>query len=130
MVGRKDQNDKIFFKLLLLAVYFVFFAVQLILRYTSIQSQQTFGPNIYLSVSVGKPGIANSILFREDHKKNISLLYLNKRYHPKGAVLIPPQNFQIHCFYSEVPEKCYFRPDNITEIKINSPFLRGPPSAI
>jgi hypothetical protein len=128
MTGNKEQYDKIFFKFLLLTVYFVFFTVQLLLRYTSPQSQQSLETDNCCKTLKSKSGIPKNIVSRDDPKKNKSLTYLNKRYHPKDGVIIPSMDFQVHYFYAVELSSFYSSCENIPGTRIKTASLRGPPA--
>ncbi len=128
MRSRKNQYGKVLFKLLLIAVYFGFFIVQIFLRYTSPQSQQSLGTDNVHCTSTVKSTTAKNILSKKDPKKNKTLCYLNKRYHPKEAVVIPMDDLNLHCFYSQIHSRFYFRNNYIPHAKIPASYLRGPPA--
>jgi hypothetical protein len=130
MMAGKKQYGKVSFKLLLLAVYFVFFVVQSFLRFTSPQSRQSLETDNYQKTFTGKSCDSKNILSQNNLGKNKSLTYLNKRFHPKHAVIIPSNDFELRNFYANGFVKPYFRDEYIADIKINSISLRGPPSLI
>ena len=128
MYSGKKQYSKLFYKLLLLAVYFAFFTVQLLLRYTSSHSQQSLEGNNYQKDIPAKSAFTKTFISKSDNKKDKHLSYLNKRFHPKDAVIVPSHEFQLQSFYSKVTPKSFFKDEHIADIKINSTLLRGPPS--
>jgi hypothetical protein len=128
MGRRKNSYGKVLFKLFLSAIYFGFFTVQIFLRYTSPQSQQSLCTNNVQYTSTVKSTIAKNILSRKDSKKNKTLCYLNKRYHPKEAIIILMDDFNLHCVYSENHSRSYFSNNYIPHIKIPASYLRGPPA--
>jgi hypothetical protein len=128
MLGRKNPYGKVLFKFFLSAIYFGFFTVQIFLRYTSPQSQQSLNTDNVRCLSSVKSTIAKNILSNKDPKKNKTLCYLNKRYHPKEAVIIPMDDFNLHCFYSQIHPRFYFSNIYIPHAKIPASYLRGPPA--
>ncbi|HSZ85470.1 MAG TPA: hypothetical protein VK787_05535 [Puia sp.] len=125
----KKQYTKLFFKLLLLAVYFGFFTVQLFLRYTSSHSQQFLDlDNSYQKNLTEKSFTIKTVLSKDETHKCKSLSYLNKRFHPKHNVILPDVDLQIKNIYSIFSVNFYFINNGITELKVNKPSLRGPPA--
>lgn len=127
MFDSKTRYDKVFFKLLLLAVYFAFFTVQIFLRFASPQSKQFLGADDFQKTVVLKTGTLKNTLSNAGSDKNGSSSYLNKHYQPKDVLMIPSQICLLTYFYPEVLFKFYFGKEDITEIKPNEAFLRGPP---
>ena len=127
MVCREKHYTKLIFKLLLLAVYCVFFIVQLFLRYTSSHSQQSLDLDSYQKNLSEKSFSSKTILSRDKDPKNFSLSYLNKRFHPKNNVILPDLNLQLENICVVYSVNFYIIKNGITEIKVNKPSLRGPP---
>lgn len=129
MAADKKGYVRLFFKVLLLAVYFAFFSVQLFLRYTSSNSLQSLALDLdnYHKNIASKSFHAKALISQKDTKKNKNLTYLNKRFHPQDEVTIPSHDFQIRFYYSEVAKNFFFRDVHTVDIKINSASLRGPP---
>jgi hypothetical protein len=124
---RKEQYTKLFFKLLLLAVYFGFFTVQLFLRYTSAHAQQSLDLDSYQKNLTEKTFAIKTVLSKDETPKTKSLCYLNKRFHPKDNVILPDLDFQIKNFYAIRSAKFYFVDGHLAGSKINTASLRGPP---
>ncbi len=127
MNSRNKQYGRLFFKVLLLSVYFVFFSVQLLLRYTSSHSQESLEVETCRQNSVANSHTGKILALRNESKANKSLSYLNKRFHPKDEVIVPSHDFEFQPFYSEAAVKSYFGEEHIGGIKINTISLRGPP---
>jgi hypothetical protein len=124
----KKQYTKLFFKLLLLAVYFGFFTVQLFLRYTSSHSQQSLDLDSYQKNITERSFAIKTVLAKDETNKAKSLSYLNKRFHPKDSVIIPDLDLQVKNFYVIRSEKFYFAHGHIAESNTHILFLRGPPA--
>src|ERR1700689_1932133 len=114
------QYGKLFFKFFLLAIYFVFFSVQLFFRFDLSHSQQSLESDNYQKNFVGKSVNGKIIVAKAETKKDKSLTYLNKRFHPKNEIIIPDLDFQADHFYSAFFVKFYSRNNRIRTIKINS----------
>jgi hypothetical protein len=128
MLRGKNSYDKVLFKLFLSVIYFGFFTVQIFLRYTSPQSQQSLSTDKVQYTSAVKSTIAKNILSKKDSKKSKALCYLNKRYHPKEAIIILMDDFNLHCVYFENHSRFYFSNNYVPHIKIPARYLRGPPA--
>jgi hypothetical protein len=127
-LARKKQYNRIFFRLLLFALYFVFFIVQVFLRLTSPESQQFLGTGNYQKPLAPKSSNSKNIISKANPGKKNPSSYLNKRYHPKDSVAIPSREVQLCHFYSEISSKFYSDKDYTPHAKINSGSLRGPPN--
>jgi hypothetical protein len=123
----KKQYTKLFFKLLLLAVYFGFFTVQLFLRYTSSHSQQSLDLYSYQKNVTKKISPIKTVLSKNENPKTRSLSYLNKRFHPKNNVILPDLDLQLKNIYSIFSVNFYFINKGVAVLKVNKPSLRGPP---
>jgi hypothetical protein len=128
MNSRKKRYTKLFFKFLLLAVYFGFFTVQLFLRYTSSHSQQSLDLDSYQKNPTEKSFNVKTILSKDETPKTKSLSYLNKRFHPKDNVILPDLDPQIKNFYTTLSTKFYFDDGHVAELNTHSLSLRGPPA--
>jgi hypothetical protein len=129
MVSGKKQYGKLFFKLLLFTVYFLFFTVQIFLRFASPNSQQVLGQQNLQRSSAPYSATNKSILSKANPEKSkSSSSYLNKHYHPKDSVGIAAQEFHLTHSYPECLTKFHSRQEKIAGIKLNTAFLRGPPS--
>ena len=112
----------------MLAVYFVFFSVQLFLRFDLSHSRQSLESESYQKNFSDRSVAGKIIIAKSETNKDKSLTYLNKRFHPKNEIIIPDLDFEGNHFYSAVPVKFYLPDNTITPIKINSASLRGPPA--
>jgi|SRR5271170_605279 len=122
------QYGKLFFKFFLLAIYFVFFSVQLFFRFDLSHSQQSLESDNYQKGFVGKSVNGKIAGATTETKKDKSLTYLNKRFHPKNEIIVPNLDFKFDNFYS-VGSKSFYFPDNrVLNTKENSVSLRGPPA--
>jgi hypothetical protein len=128
MVAGKNVYVRLFFKVLLLAVYFAFFSVQLFLRYTSSHSLQSLNLDSYKETAVAKKVTNAESVSSKDTKKNNSISYLNKRFHPQDEVTIPSQELHIERFYKEVRISFLIPDDYIKNTPIYTFSLRGPPA--
>lgn len=124
---REKKYTRLFFKLLLLTVYFCFFAVQIFLRYTSSHSQQSLDLYNYQKNLTEKSFTIKTVLSKNETHKSRSLSYLNKRFHPKYNVILPDLDLQLKNIYPGFSVNFYFISNGITELKVNKPSLRGPP---
>jgi hypothetical protein len=124
----KRQHTKLFFKLLLLAVYFGFFTVQLFLRYTSSHSQQSLYLDSYQKDLTQRSFAIKTVLSKDEIPKSRSLSYLNKRFHPKDNVILPDLALQIKIFYITALTKFYFVDGHVAGSDTHTLFLRGPPA--
>src|ERR1700735_5378014 len=124
----KKQYSRLFFKLLLLAVYFGFFTVQLFLRYTSSYSQQSLDLDSYQKSLSERSFVIKTVLAKDATSKTKSLSYLNKRFHPKNNVILSDLDLQIKNFYAIQSAKFYFADGHIAESNTHILFLRGPPA--
>jgi hypothetical protein len=122
----KKQYAQLVFKCLLLAVYFVFFSVQLLLRYTSDHSQQSLDFERYQKRFNKKTIAGNAISSKDEIRKSRPFTYLNKRFHPKDYV-IPnlAVGLQQLCLLSSV--NYYLINKRVPKSKINTSCFRGPP---
>jgi len=128
MAVRNRQYSRLFFKLLLFAVYFLFFTVQLFLRFSSPNSQQFLGQPNFQSSSAFTTTACKIILSKAKPEKNGSTSYLNKHYHPKDPAGITAQEFCLTHSFRLCSTKSHFSKQKIADIKLNTAFLRGPPS--
>ena len=129
MVNRKRQYSKLFFKLFLFTVYFIFFTVQIFLRFTSPHSKQFLGADNFLKTAGPKPQIGRSFFFLNNSgKSSYTSTYLNKHYHPKDGVIFPSHDFLSHFFYPDLPKQFFFIHEDVVRIKMAFTPLRGPPS--
>jgi hypothetical protein len=125
---KQKQYGKVFFKFFLLAIYFVFFSVQLFFRFDLSHSQQSLESDNYQKNFVGKSVKEKVTGTKAETKKDRSLTYLNKRFHPKNEIIVPELDFKFSNFYS-VGFKIFYFPDNsVSNTKANSVSLRGPPA--
>ena len=118
--------SRIFFKLLLLALYFVFFTVQLFLRFTSPQSQQLLG--IDYSKSINNKKVCKNSLCKSQKGNKENASYLNKHFQPKEELFVSSLIFQFHNSYRIVLSNFFYRADKIKDSKSFFTSLRGPPS--
>ena len=128
MATEKKGYVRLFFKVLLLAVYFAFFSVQLFLRYASSHSQQSLELYSYQKNVAAKPTLEKIFLSQNGNKKNKNHSYLNKRFHPQNEVVFPSHYFPFHSFYTVVAELFHVTAEHFTDAEINSASLRGPPA--
>ena len=129
MAARNKHYSKIFFKSILFAVYFLFFTVQLFLRFASPNSQQFLGqPNFQSSSTSFTSTAVKNILSNPKSEKSGPTCYLNKHYHLKDAAGITAQVFHLVYSYGECLNKFYFGKERVADIKLNTAFLRGPPA--
>ncbi|HLK29684.1 MAG TPA: hypothetical protein VKT28_13995 [Puia sp.] len=127
MVADKKGYVRLFFKLLLLAVYFAFFSVQLFLRYTSSHSLQSLDLDSYKKIAASKTLSDKVYISQKDTKKSKNLSYLNKRFHPQDAVNISFSDFQVQAVFAEVKNKFYTTDKYFASLGIITSSLRGPP---
>jgi hypothetical protein len=128
MNWKQKQCGRLFFRFFLLAIYFVFFSVQLFFRFDSSHSRQTLESDNYQKSFVGKSGNEKIIGAKAKTKKDKSLTYLNKRFHLKNEMIVPELDLIFGNFYS-VGSKVFYCPDNsVSNTKTNSVPLRGPPA--
>jgi hypothetical protein len=116
------------FKLVLLAVYFAFFSVQLLLRFDSSLARQSLDGDGYKFYAAGILRYEHAKCSGQKVVKNKFLSYLNKRFHPKDALIAPPATSDFVSYYIPVVENSYFRDSYIAALKIKKPSFRGPPS--
>jgi|SRR5580704_1337276 hypothetical protein len=128
MHDKRRQYGRIVFKLLLLAVYFVFFNVQLLLRYSSPRSLQFLESGSYRNLISNQSAGPKAITVHPIANKNESVCYLNKRYHPKDAVNVSIQEFKFEYFYAEISVRFCLDKEDISRLKTNTTPLRGPPA--
>ena len=128
MYRKQQQYGKLFFKFFLLAIYFVFFSVQLFFRFDLSHSRQSLETESYQKNFSDRSVAGKIILAKSETKKDKSLTYLNKRFHPKNEIIIPNLDFEVNHFYSVVSVKFYLPDNTISPVKINSASLRGPPA--
>ena len=128
MVCKEKQYTKLIFKLLLLAVYFVFFTVQLFLRYSSCHAQQSLDLDSYQKNLTEKSLSSTTVLSKDDRTRSLSLSYLNKRFHPENNLILPDLALQIKNLDAIRSKKFYFVDDRVAELKMHAPTLRGPPT--
>jgi hypothetical protein len=120
----KSNNAQVVFKSMLLAVYFAFFSVQLLLRFDASLSRQSLDTESYKSHADRERTMASVEL----QGKNKCLSYLNKRFHPKDALFAPALADQLDLVHSPCTEKCYWTEPYISVLKIDRPSFRGPPT--
>ncbi|HLY71382.1 MAG TPA: hypothetical protein VKR53_16725 [Puia sp.] len=125
---KEKQYTKLIFKLLLLAVYFVFFTVQLFLRYSSCHAQQSLDLDSYQKNLTEKSLSSTTVLSKDDRTRSLSLSYLNKRFHPENNLFLPDLALQIKNSDAIRSKKFYFVDDRVAELKMHAPTLRGPPT--
>ena len=77
----------------MLAIYFVFFSVQLFFRFDLSHSQQSLESDNYQKNFVGKSINEKVTRAKAEAKKDKSLTYLNKRFHPKNEIIVPALDF-------------------------------------
>ena len=130
MFGKKKQYDKIFFKLILFAVYSVFFTVQIFLRFTSPQSQQSLGQDNYQKTFAFKPDARKNIFPENTATKITTSVYLNKHYHPKDVVILPFQDLELKYIYFDFPASYAFTNAQFSGNRIGTTSLRGPPAML
>jgi hypothetical protein len=118
---------KLFFRLLLLAVYFGFFCVQFFLRYTSSHSQQSLDLD-NCHEKFASSTVSAKASCKSDTKKSSPPSYLNKRFQPQDAVMVPVCDFGIPGFYSLIGKKNWPTESHLFDRKLNALSLRGPPS--
>jgi hypothetical protein len=127
MNHRKRKYPRLVFKLVLLAVYFAFFAVQLAFRFNASLAQQSLESACYQKNPAKGWNIERGKEFDNLRGKNKTLSYLNKRFHPKNAVIVSAVTSDFVSYYIPVVENSYFRDSYIAALKINRPSFRGPP---
>lgn len=123
--GRKNCT-KLFFKLLLLVVYFSFFSVQFFLRYTSANSQQSLGFRAHFPAQAASEKLA----YKNTHNPGKLLCYLNKRFQPQDAVMLPVFDYGFRAFYRLVSNKSREQSSYLAVRKLNATSLRGPPNPL
>jgi hypothetical protein len=128
MATEKKSYVRLFFKVLLLAVYFAFFSVQLFLRYASSHSQQSLNLVCYQKNVVAKQTLEKIFLSQKGNKKNKNHSYLNKRFHPQDEVVFPSHYIPFRTFYTVVVGFFHATDEHFTDAEINSASLRGPPA--
>jgi hypothetical protein len=128
MVADKKGYIRLFFKVLLLAVYFAFFSVQLFLRYSSSHALQSLDLDNYKRVVASKNVLYGETVSAKDTKKSKVLSYLNKRFHPQDAVNIPVNNFDVQAVFAACKNIFYTTDKYFTSLTIRSSSLRGPPA--
>lgn len=125
---KQKQYGKLFFKFFLLAIYFIFFSVQLFFRFDLSHSRQSLESDNYQKSFVGKSSNGKITGAKAETKKDKSLTYLNKRFHPKNEIIVPGLDFRFDNFYSVVNKIFYFPDSRVSNTKPNSVSLRGPPA--
>jgi len=123
-----QRYHKYFFKLLLFAVYIVFFSVQLFCRFATTQTFASLEAYSYSAskaaqVKSGEKEIPNS--FPKRHYKSV---FLNKHYQPETVLFVETPDFYIPFLYKEFSATFNFIDENIKDPHFWTPFLRGPPS--
>ncbi|MBS1917718.1 MAG: hypothetical protein JST87_15715 [Bacteroidetes bacterium] len=126
MVADKKGYIRLFFKVLLLAVYSAFFIVQLFLRYSP-HTLQSLEVNNYKKVVASKDVSHYATISAKDSKKSKNLSYLNKRFHPQDAVNFRLSDFQIQAVFAEIKKKFYTTDKYFASLTIRTSSLRGPP---
>jgi hypothetical protein len=124
---RKGENAQVFLKCILLAVYFAFFSVQLLFRFNSSLNQQSLNSDSFQKYALTAWNNDCQRAADNLHGKNKTLSYLNKRFHPQEAVMIPAPGLALISYYIPVVKKFYHGHTYISGLKINRPPFRGPP---
>lgn len=123
----KRKYAQVVFKTMMLGVYFAFFCVQLLLRFDCSLSRQSLDTDSYKIHAAGDRNREGTKGFGELQGKNKFLSYLNKRFHPKDALIAPALANQSVLVHPPHAEKSYFTEPYVYVLKINRPSFRGPP---
>jgi hypothetical protein len=125
IMNRKRQIGRLFFTLLLMAVYVGFFAVQLSLQYTAPNSIQSLEANAQRVFR--KMGSSGVLLNQKNSGKDKNLVYLNKRFQPQNAFALSSAQTCCQQWYQVVANTFYAGDDHANRFSMRLFSMRGPP---
>ena len=123
-----QRYHKLFFKLLLFAVYVAFFSVQLFCRFATTQTFANSEAFSYNSSKAAQVKTADKKIPISLPKRHYKSVYLNKHYQPETVLFLETRAFHFSFLYKEVSSAFHIYDENIKELHFQAPFLRGPPS--